>query len=84
MGGLSTRGDGYLRRLLSAWREGCHSIATPGECPRPLPWLAALLGRRPVNVAAAALANKNARIAWALLTRGEVYAASRQSLAAAQ
>jgi hypothetical protein len=44
----------------------------------------ALLGRRHVNVAAAALANKNARIAWALLTRDEVYTANRQGLAAAQ
>jgi hypothetical protein len=49
-----------------------------GVNARPLPWLAALLGRRRVNVVAAALANKNARVAWALLTRGQVYAANRQ------
>ena len=83
MGGLSKHGDGYLRRLLVhgaraviRWQRRVNA--------RPLPWLAALLGRRHVNVAAAALANKNARIAWALLTRNEMYAANRQGLAAAQ
>jgi hypothetical protein len=35
-----------------------------------------------VNIAAAALANKNARIAWALLTRGETYMPTRQLLSA--
>ena len=47
-------------------------------------WLAALVGRRHVNFAAAALTNKNARIARALLSSGEVYAANRRGLAAAQ
>jgi hypothetical protein len=37
-----------------------------------------------VNIAAAALANKNARIAWALLTRGETYMPAKQVLSAAQ
>ena len=82
MGGLSKRGDGYLRRLLVhgaraviRWQRRANA--------RPLPWLAALLGRKHVNVAAAALANKNARIAWALLTRGQAYAGTRHALSAA-
>ena len=56
----------------------------PRHRPCPLPWLAALLGRKHVNIAAAALANKNARIAWALLTRGQAHAGTRQVLSAAQ
>ena len=71
-----TRANGWLeqtrRWLLApparAWGQGSYPMATPSECTPPSPWLAALLGRRHVNVAAAALANKNARIAWALLT----------------
>ena len=37
------------------------------------PWLADLMGRKPAMVVAVALANKNARTAWALMTRGEAY-----------
>ena len=37
------------------------------------PWLAALLTRRPTKVAAIALANKIARMAWAMMARGERY-----------
>jgi transposase len=37
------------------------------------PWLTALLARRPTKVAAIALANKMARMAWAMMTRGERY-----------
>jgi transposase len=82
MGGLSERGDGYLRRLLV---HGARAVIRWQRRPnaRTLPWLASLLGRSHVNVAAAALANKNARIAWALLTRGETYMPSRQMLSAA-
>ena len=37
------------------------------------PWLANLIARKPTKVAAVALANKNARTAWALLATGETY-----------
>jgi hypothetical protein len=37
------------------------------------PWLTALLARRPTKIAAIALANKMARMAWAMMTRGEHY-----------
>jgi transposase len=40
---------------------------------RAAPWLKALLARRPKNVVAVALANKNARIAWALLAHDRDY-----------
>ena len=41
-----------------------------------LPWLADLMERKPAKVAAVALANKNARIVWALLRNGETYRSS--------
>jgi transposase len=37
------------------------------------PWLAGLIERRPVNVTTVALANKNARIVWAMMMRGESF-----------
>jgi hypothetical protein len=43
-------------------------------------WLRDLLARKPRKVVAVALANKMARVAWALMTRGEVY---RRPVAAA-
>ena len=70
LGSISKRGDGYLRRLLV---HGAQAVmrwhrAHPNDAR---PWLDELLRRRPVNVAAVAVANKNARTIWALLTRGE-------------
>jgi transposase len=41
--------------------------------PAKLPWIAALLARRPARVVTVAVANKLARIAWAVLSRAEVY-----------
>jgi len=41
--------------------------------PEKYPWLAQLLARKPAKVAAVALANKMARIAWAVLTKKEIY-----------
>ena len=82
LGGLSKRGDGYLRRLLV---HGARAVIRWQRRPnaRPMPWLAGLLSRRHVNVAMAALANKNARIAWALLSRRDSYGSARMRPAAA-
>lgn len=76
LGSISKRGDGYLRRLLV---HGAQAIlrwhrAHPND---RRPWLNELLQRRPVNVVAVAVANKNARTIWALLTRGERFAGYR-------
>ena len=45
--------------------------------PEKYPWLTQLLARRPFKVVAIALANKIARIAWALLASGGIYRAPR-------
>lgn len=63
--GISKRGDGYLRTLLIHGARAMVRLA-----PRQTdtnPWLLRMLARRPKNVTAVALANKNARIAWALM-----------------
>ena len=68
LGGISKRGDGYLRRLLI---HGSRSIMRWRG--RSWTWLAKLRDRRPANVAAVAVANKTARIVWALLRFGGTY-----------
>jgi transposase len=63
--GISKRGDTYLRTLLI---HGARAVIRQVELRSNVDaWLGQLLGRRNKNVAAVALANKNARIAWALL-----------------
>jgi transposase len=72
LGGISKRGDGYIRRLLI---HGARAVVGWRK-RRPVagdPWLRGLLARRPVNVATVAFANKSARIAWALMVRGQIY-----------
>ncbi len=68
LGGISKAGDGYLRRMLV---HGARAVM-PWQ-GKTSSWLAGLLARRPVNVAVVALANKLARIAWAVMVRGEEY-----------
>jgi transposase len=72
LGGISKQGDRYLRRLLVVGARTVIRYAR-GKAPVGAPWIVALLGRRPALVAAVALANKMARIAWAILARGDVY-----------
>ena len=67
-----------LRRLLVLGATTCLRHAKRN--PEAADWATRLLARRPFKVAAVALANKMARIAWALLTRGGTY---RTSAAAA-
>ena len=71
LGGISKRGDAYLRRLLI---HGARSLTRwPSIKTTSSKWFLGLQERRPMNVATVALANKTARIAWAVLTRGENY-----------
>ncbi len=72
-GSISKQGDRYLRRLLviGATTVLQHARRRPDKHP----WLMQLLARRPAKVVAVALANKMARIAWAVLARGETYQA---------
>lgn len=68
---ISKRGDTYLRTLLI---HGARAVVRVAEHQAETEsWLKRLLGRRHKNVAAVALANKNARIAWALLAHGREY-----------
>lgn len=71
-GRISKRGDGYLRRLLV---HGARAVVRmrSRKGAAPFEWLDNLLTRRPRNTATVALANKNARMIWALLTKGEVF-----------
>jgi transposase len=73
LGSISKQGDRYLRRLLVVGATAVirHARAHPDKHP----WLIQLLARRPAKVVAVALANKMARIAWAVLARGETYRA---------
>ena len=72
LGSISKQGDRYLRSLFTAGALAVIRYAKiHGTQHRP--WLTALLARRPTKVAAIALANKIARMAWAMMARGERY-----------
>ena len=64
--GISKRGDGYLRMLLI---HGARAVirVSARQVGQTDSWLKRLVGRRNKNIAAVALASKNARIVWALL-----------------
>ena len=73
LGPISKQGDRYLRRILVV---GAHAVLRRArQHPEKYPWLTQLLARRPFKVVAVALANKMARIAWALLAKGGTYRA---------
>lgn len=81
LGKISKMGDQYLRRLLvvgmtALVRRAKYKPETAS------PWLAMLLARKPVRVVTVALANKAARIVWALMSRGDSYRASALAAAA--
>lgn len=78
LGRISKAGDRNLRRLLVL---GATSLVHRARIePEKAPWIAALLARRPARLVTVAVANKLARIAWAVLSRAEVY---RHNVAAA-
>jgi transposase len=70
--GMSKRGDRYLRTLLIHGARSVIKTAANKTDPRSR-WIVGVAARRHKNVAAVALANKNARIAWALIVRGGTY-----------
>jgi transposase len=79
LGPISKQGDRYLRRILVI---GAHAVLKRARLhPQKYPWLTQLLARRPFKVVAIALANKMARVAWALLAKGETYRMPRLAAA---
>jgi transposase len=72
LGSISKRGDRYLRSLFTT---GALAVIRYAKIhgTKHRPWLTALLARRPTKVAAIALANKIARMAWAMMAKGERY-----------
>jgi transposase len=72
LGSITKEGDRYLRSLFCAGALAVIRYAQKhGTSHRP--WLTSLLARRPAKVAAIALANKLARMAWAIMAKGEDY-----------
>jgi transposase len=80
IGKITRAGDEMLRSMLVAGATAVIQQAKKGR-GRPSPWLVALLARKPPKLAAVALANKNARIVWKLLTTGESYDGARMPVA---
>ena len=75
LGRITKMGDRTIRRLLVTgalavirWARAKEDFAAT--------WLGRLIGRKPLKLAAVALANKTARIVWAMLSRGEAYRAA--------
>jgi transposase len=81
LGGITKAGNTYIRRLLVTGATSVIRYArdkAPGEAM----WLKSLLERKPPRLASVALANKMARIVWAVLTRGEVFREACPAMAA--
>lgn len=74
LGRITKQGDPYIRRLLVIGAHAVLRFSRTGKAP-PTRWAAGLLVRKPYNVVAVALANKMARIAWAIMTTGKRFEA---------
>jgi transposase len=72
LGRISKRGDGYLRKLLVVGATSVIRRSRTGDLAAAA-WIRSLLERRPARVVTVAMANKTARIVWAVLFRGDVY-----------
>lgn len=72
LGGITRAGDETLRAVLVSGATAYISYVRRGRI-QPSPWLASLLKRKPPKLAAVALANKTARIAWKLMVSGQRY-----------
>jgi len=76
--GISKRGDVYLRTLLIHGARAVVKAAAQKDDSQSC-WINDLVKRRNANIAAVAVANKNARIVWALLTKSESYDVSARA-----
>jgi hypothetical protein len=76
MGGISRAGNERLRVLLVIGGTSVIKAAMQPGSQQMTDWLRGMLLRKPRKVVAVALANEMARVAWALMTRGEVYRCS--------
>jgi len=81
LGGISKQGNRYLRWLLVTGAMAVIRYARQHGTKRL--WLARIMERRPIRVAAVALANKIARIAWAMMVHGERFKEPKLLLVAA-
>jgi transposase len=79
LGGISKQGDRYLRQMLVVGALSVIRYAERHGARRP--WLVQLMARRTTKVAAVALANKMARMIWAIMTSGQPYREPRVATA---
>jgi len=82
LGRITKAGNAEIRRLLVLGATSMVRRATRWDSQAGL-WVRGVLARRPVRLVTVALANKLARVAWALMTRGEIYQARGRTPAAA-
>ena len=80
LGGISKQGDRYLRRLLVV---GATAVVRQARLhPEKYLWIMKLLAKKPAKVVAIAVANKTARIAWAIMAKGGHYRVPERAAAA--
>jgi transposase len=81
LGRITKMGDKYLRKLLVVGMTAL--VRRARQNPEGDPHLADLLARKPTRVATVAMANKTARVIWAIMARGETYRAGHRPALAA-
>jgi transposase len=80
LGGISKQGDRYLRRLLVIGATAV--VRHARQHPQKHPWVIRLLAKKPAKLVAVAVANRMARIAWAIMAKGGYYRAPTLAAAA--